>query len=86
MILNGRLYLNCEWLGTDLRMDTKKTCVEREYFIKFIKHSRQSSQPNWGDLYNHLLTWRIIAFDNEYDIQTCSKITRKVDIEIIWLC
>jgi hypothetical protein len=73
-------------LGADLRMDTKKTCVEREYLINLLSILDKLANLIGGDLYNHLLTWRIITFDNEYDIQTCSKITRKVDIDTIWIC
>ena len=28
LILNGHLYLSDVWLGKDLRMDTRKTCVQ----------------------------------------------------------
>ena len=77
MILNGHLYLCCEWLGVDLRMDTKKTCVEREYSIEFINHCRQNSQLDWGDLYNHLLTQRIFTLTTNRIFEYAPKLRGK---------
>ena len=38
-----------EWLGVNLRMDTKKTCVEKRLTMcsKVINHSRHSNQHKW---------------------------------------
>ena len=35
---------------------------------KCVDHSRRNSYPNWGDLHGHLITHRILTFDNEQDI------------------
>ena len=41
MISNGHLYLSYEWVVVNLRTDTKKTCVEREYLIELIIYTKQ---------------------------------------------
>lgn len=40
----------------DLRTETKKTLIKRDWTMcsNFVNWSRFNSQPNWGDLYDHL--------------------------------
>ena len=39
------------WLGVDLRMDIKKTCVLEDvaldYMLKYVDYSKLSDQFNW---------------------------------------
>ena len=45
------------WLGVDLRMNTKKTCVN--VIALMLNRSSLNGQHDWGDLYGHDL-----RFDN----------------------
>ena len=76
LVLNKHLYLGGVWLGLNLRINTKKTCVETRLDY-VLNHSRHSGQYNLGDIYDYLSIKRMLTFTiNRTFIQTL-KITRK---------
>lgn len=58
------------WLDVDLRTYTQIIRVSKtlNYVLKIATHSRLNNQHNWGELYNHLISTRIITFHNLFSL------------------
>lgn len=78
---------NCggEWLGVDLSMDNRRTCLREdlEFMFKFINHSRCNSQQNWGNQYDRITTRRISTL--MMILKKATKFTRKVAMGTFWI-
>jgi len=64
-ILNfsGHLYLSSVWLGVDVRMDAKKTCVYERlcYMLRTVNHSRLNSRHIWGSLHGRIMALALLT-------------------------
>ena len=79
------LYVSGMWLGLDMRIGTKKTCVQRRLTTcsKYVNHCRLNAQHDWRCVWGEgrgggRPLWSLneqenLNFDNEWDIHMNSK-------------
>ena len=79
-----------EWyvIGMSLKMDTKRHVLKRNWIMcsKNDMHSKLSSQHNWGDLDDYLMSTRIYTFIIDKIFILAPEIMRKVATALIWTC
>ena len=86
LILIVHMYSCGIWLVVALRMDTKKTCVSRDWIVwsKYANHTRTTGVG--GVTYYQLKSMRIFDLIMNKIVISAPNTMRKVDAYSIWNC